>query len=328
MTTTRNPTIGAVVIGRNEGQRLIDCLASMQSEASRLVYVDSGSTDGSVEAARAAGAEVVLLDTSEPFTAARARNAGFRALMARDAPPDYVQFVDGDCTLEPGWLTHAARALDDNPDIAIITGWRAEKNPEASIYNAMCDFEWHRPAGDIQACGGDMMVRRPVYLALDGFNPRVIAAEDDEFCVRVRKAGHRVHRLPIPMTHHDANMTRLAQWWRRAVRSGHGFAQVGDLHPEHFVAERRRVWLYGGVLPFLGLVGAVLSPPLFLAVVLIYLASYTRTVWGLRKAGLPLPVALRHSVLLSLSKAPNLIGSMRYWKRKRRGWDMEIIEYK
>ena len=323
-----NSTIGAVVIGRNEGQRLVNCLASMKGEAERLVYVDSGSTDQSVAAARAAGAEVVLLDTSEPFTAARARNAGFQALATGPNPPDYVQFVDGDCRLEPGWLTHAALALDDTPNIGIITGWRAEIHPDASVYNAMCDFEWHRPAGDIDACGGDMMVRRPLFEQLEGFNPRVIAAEDDEFCTRMRKSGHRVHRLPIPMTHHDAAMTRFSQWWQRAIRSGHGFAQVGDLHPDHFRNERRRAWLFGGVLPFFLIVGAVMSLPLLLLVLLAYFASYVRTVEGLRKAGLPLKTALHHSVLLFLSKFPNLIGMSRYWKRKRRGWDMEIIEYK
>jgi GT2 family glycosyltransferase len=321
-------TVGAVVIGRNEGQRLINCLASMQGEATRLVYVDSGSTDGSVEEARKVGAEIVLLDTSEPFTAARARNAGYQALATGPNPPDYIQFVDGDCTLEPGWLTHAAHALDETADIGIITGWRAEIHPQASVYNAMCDFEWHRPAGDIDACGGDMMVRRSLFEKLDGFNPRVIAAEDDEFCVRVRKTNARVHRLPIPMTYHDAAMLRFTQWWQRAIRSGHGFAQVGDLHPDHFVNERRRVLLFGAVLPFLGIVGAVLFPWLLLTVVLIYFASYVRTVEGLRKAGLGLKTALHHGVMLFLSKFPNLIGSMRYWKRKRRGWDMEIIEYK
>ncbi len=325
MTTS---TIGAVVIGRNEGQRLINCLASMQREAMRLIYVDSGSTDGSLNAARAAGAEIVILDTSEPFTAARARNAGFDALVSVANPPDYVQFVDGDCTLEPGWLTHAARALDESPDIGIITGWRSEIHPKASIYNELCEFEWHRPAGDIAACGGDMMVRRPLFQALGGFNSHVIAAEDDEFCVRVRKHGARVHRLPIPMTHHDANMTRFSQWWQRATRSGHGFAQVGDLHPDHFVKERRRVWLYGAVLPLFGLIGAVVFPWLLVAVLLVYLASFIRTVEGLRKDGLHLKSALHHGVLLFLSKFPNLIGAARYWKRKRRGWDMEIIEYK
>ncbi|KPP85349.1 MAG: putative glycosyltransferase [Rhodobacteraceae bacterium HLUCCO07] len=325
---TRDPVIGAVVIGRNEGQRLVNCLASMQGEARRLVYVDSGSTDGSVEEARKAGAEVVLLDTGEPFTAARARNAGFAVLTADLPPPDYVQFVDGDCTLEPGWLTHAARALDEAPDIGIITGWRAEIEPHASIYNEMCDYEWHRPTGDIDACGGDMMVRRDLFARLEGFDPHVIAAEDDELCVRVRDAGFRVHRLPLPMTHHDAAMHSFAQWWQRAIRSGHGFAQVGDLHPGHFVKERRRVWLFGAVLPFLAIVGAVMSWPLLLAVLALYSLSYVRTVRGLRRAGLPLATAMRHSVLLFLSKFPNLIGAMRYHKRKRRGWDMEIIEYK
>lgn len=326
---TRPSTIGAVIIGRNEGQRLINCLASMKDETARLVYVDSGSTDGSVDEARKAGAEVVELDTSRPFTAARARNAGFDVLAyGPNPPPDYVQFVDGDCTLEQGWLTHAAKALDTHPDIGIITGWRAEIDPSASVYNALCDFEWHRPAGDIDACGGDMMVRRTLFESLGGFDSKVIAAEDDELCVRVRKSGYRVHRLPIPMTHHDAAMFSFSQWWQRAIRSGHGFAQVGDLHPSHFVNERRRVWLFGALLPLLGLVGLVLFPWLFALVVLAYFTSYVRTVEGLRKADLPFKTALHHSALLFLSKFPNLIGVSRYWKRKRRGWDMEIIEYK
>jgi len=47
--------IDAVVIGRNEGERLVACLASLGGEIRRAVYVDSGSTDGSVAAARAAG---------------------------------------------------------------------------------------------------------------------------------------------------------------------------------------------------------------------------------------------------------------------------------
>ncbi|PIE12987.1 MAG: glycosyl transferase [Rhodobacterales bacterium] len=320
--------IGAVVIGRNEGQRLINCLASMKGEARVVIYVDSGSTDESVAEARKVGAEVVELDTTTPFTAARARNAGFQALMARPDAPDYVQFVDGDCTLEPGWITHAAAFLDDNGDVGIVTGWRAELHPEASVYNAMCDFEWHRPAGDIHACGGDMMVRTDLFEQVGGFNPRVIAAEDDEFCIRIRKSGHRVHRLPIPMTHHDANMHSFGQWWQRAIRSGHGFAQVGDLHPDHFRGERRRMWLYGAILPLFGIIGMVLFWPLLALVLAAYGLSYLRTVQGLLRAGMALRPALHHSVLLSLSKFPNLSGAMTYHKRKRRGWDMEIIEYK
>lgn len=64
--------VGAVVIGRNEGQRLRLCLTSIIGAVERLVYVDSGSTDGSVALARAMGAEVVELDAAVSFTAARA----------------------------------------------------------------------------------------------------------------------------------------------------------------------------------------------------------------------------------------------------------------
>ena len=58
-------TLAAVVIGRNEGDRLVRCLTSLKGQAAPVVYVDSGSTDGSVERARDMGAEVVSLDMSQ-----------------------------------------------------------------------------------------------------------------------------------------------------------------------------------------------------------------------------------------------------------------------
>jgi len=325
---TSLPRIGAVVIGRNEGQRLVNCLTSMQGEVDLLIYVDSGSSDGSLQAAEALGAETVLLSADVPFTAARARNAGFEKIMARPDAPDFVQFVDGDCTLEAGYLTHAAEALAADARLGLVTGWRAEIYPEASIYNEMCHFEWHRPAGEIMACGGDMMVRARAFEEVGGFNPEVIAAEDDEFCTRLRKAGHKLMRLPIPMTHHDANMTRFSEWWSRAVRTGHGFEQVNDLHPDYFVRERRRMWVYGGVLPLLALIGAVLFWPLLALVFGLYAVSYVRTVRGLVRDGLIRDRARRHAFYLFLSKFPNIMGAATYRKRKRRGSAMEIIEYK
>src|SRR5690606_22852912 len=105
------------------GERLVRCLASLTGAAGRVVYVDSGSTDGSVEAARRAGAEVVTLDLSVPFTAARARNAGLARLSEGGMPP-LVQFVDGDCELQPGWIPAARAFLDGHPDVAVVCGRR------------------------------------------------------------------------------------------------------------------------------------------------------------------------------------------------------------
>jgi len=153
---------GAVVIGRNEGKRLERCLTSLAPQVDCLVYVDSGSQDNSVAFAKSVGAQVVELDTSVPFTAARARNAGFKAL-ATQSDVDLVQFIDGDCGVEPDWIAAAEEALQTQPKRAVVTGWRREIFPDNSIYNDLCDLEWARPAGPIAACGGDMMVRRTTH---------------------------------------------------------------------------------------------------------------------------------------------------------------------
>lgn len=321
-------TIGAVAIGRNEGQRLRRCLTSLVGQCDRIVYVDSGSTDGSADLAHSIGAIVVALDTSIPFTAARARNAGFAALQTA-GPVDYVQFVDGDCAVAPGWVKAARDLLDSNPAIGIATGWRTETDPDRNIFHEMIEVEWHRPAGDIRSCGGDMMVRATAFAAVKGFNSRIIASEDEEFCLRVQDVGLRVHRLPMIMTRHDADMTRFGQWWRRTVRSGHGFAEVGGIQPSHFLAERRRVWFYGGFCPLLLIGGPVFGLwPIALLALGAYFYNWFRTMQGLRRTGQPLAQASRHAVFLTLSKIANMQGMLTYYLRRLRGADMQIIEYK
>lgn len=316
--------VDVVLIGRNEGARLVAALASVRGQARQIVYVDSGSTDGSLREAEKAGARIVRLDMTRPFTAARARNAGFDAL----ENPEIVQFIDGDCTLVPGYLDAARAHLEANPHLGLVTGWRSEMFPDASIYNAICDWEWHRPAGQIMACGGDMMVRAEAWRGVGGMNPAVIAAEDDEFCTRLRKAGWRLERLPREMTRHNAAMLRFGQWWRRAVRTGHGFAQVGHLHPEYFRTERRRVLIFALALPLLFLLGLAVWPPLGLAVLALYVVSHLRSIRGLRADGLSPRMAHRLALLLTLSKFPNLVGMTRFHLRRLRGADMRIIEYK
>ena len=318
--------LAIIAIGRNEGERLRACLTSLQGADARILYVDSGSTDDSVEFARGLGIKVVELDQDTPFTAARARNAGVAAL--GEDLPDFIHFIDGDCVLVEGWLETGLAAIEADPQLGIVTGWRREIAPEASIYNAICDHEWQRPAGPITACGGDMLVRSEAFQAAGGFNPEVIAAEDDEFCLRVAMSGYTLLRLPHDMTRHDAHMHRFSQWWQRAVRNGHGFAQLGTLHPNHLTRERMRVLVFALILPALALIGAFITPWLLLGVVAVYLGSYLRTWLGLRQAGMATGLAAHQALFLSLSKFPNLIGMARFHLRKRRGADMQIIEYK
>jgi len=262
-----------VVIGRNEGERLRRCLHSLGRLASQVVYVDSGSTDGSVEASRAMGADVVELDMRVPFTAARARNEGYRRLRALATDAGYVQFVDGDCELVAGWLEKAARFLDEHPGVAAVCGRLREKFPERTVYNMLCDIEWDRPAGEAKACGGNSMMRAGAFESVGGFRADVIAGEEPELCVRLRAAGWRICAWAKKMALHDAAMTRFGQWWKRSKRNGHAFAEGAWLHgapPErHYVREARRALMWGVLLPVVIVTAAVMNP-LWLGLALIY----------------------------------------------------------
>jgi glycosyltransferase involved in cell wall biosynthesis len=219
-------SLGIVVIGRNEGDRLERCLRSVLRGADAVVYADSGSTDGSVARALALGADVVELDASAPFTAARGRNAGFDRLMSAHPGIDLVQVVDGDCEVQPGWLAAATAFLEAHPDVAVVCGRRRERFPEASPWNQLADVEWDTPVGESQACGGDAMIRADAWRRAGGYDPTLIAGEDPEFCWRIRRDGGRIVRLDAEMTLHDAALHRVGQWWRRQSRSGHAYAET------------------------------------------------------------------------------------------------------
>jgi glycosyltransferase involved in cell wall biosynthesis len=254
---TAGRRVGVVAIGRNEGERLRRCLVSAIPLADQVVYVDSGSTDGSTDMARRLGAHVVDLDMSRPFTAARARNAGFEAMRSRDPAVELVQFVDGDCEIAPGWPAAAVAALDQHADVAVVCGRRRERYPQASVYNRLCDLEWDTPVGDALACGGDALIRASALAEVGGYDGGLIAGEEPDLCLRLRRRKHRILRIPDEMTVHDAAMTRFGQWWKRSVRAGHAFAEGAARHgrsPErHWVRETRSLVVWGGVLPLAAL---------------------------------------------------------------------------
>lgn len=316
--------VDAVVIGRNEGARLVTCLTALRGQVRRMVYVDSGSTDGSVEAARALGAEVVALDLSQPFTAARARNRGLAALDAEAA--DLVQFVDGDCEVRPGWIAQGVAVLDGAPDVAVVCGRRRERHPEASVYNRLCDAEWDTPVGEARACGGDALMRVAAVRAVGGYRDDLIAGEEPELCLRLRRAGWRILRIDAEMTLHDAAILRLRQWWRRSRRAGHAFAEGAALHgagPErHWVRETRRALAWGAALP-VATVAAGLIHPAGWGLLLAWPAQVLRL--ALRDAA---PGRWERAAFTTLAKLPEAQGALSYMLSRRLKKRTQLIEYK
>lgn len=318
----------AVVIGRNEGERLKRCLRSLHG-AELVVYVDSGSTDGSVEAAADAGCVVIELDLTLPFTAARARNAGFARVCELRPDIPFVQFIDGDCELAPGWVACAVKFLDKHERVAAVAGRRRERNPSHSVYNLLCDWEWDGLVGLVRSIGGDAMMRKSAIENVGGFREDLIAGEEPELCVRLRSKGWQIWRLENEMTAHDAAMSRFSQWWVRSSRAGYAYANGAYLHgrlPERFnVWETRRAWLWGLCIPLFGVAAVLLFGWYGFAVFLIYpvqmLRQFVRTGGSFHRRAIM-------AVFQVLARFPEMTGQAKFFIDLAARRRPKLIEYK
>jgi cellulose synthase/poly-beta-1,6-N-acetylglucosamine synthase-like glycosyltransferase len=327
--------ISTVVIGRNEGSRLDRCLASLTAMrldgfTTETIYVDSGSTDESVGVAVTRGARVIALRSPRP-TAALGRNAGWRA-----ASGSIVLFLDGDTILHPDFVADSLAAFND-PTIAVVWGHRRETLATRSVYNRVLDLDWIYPAGYVPFCGGDALFLRSTLELTGGFDDTLIAGEEPELCRRITGRGLRILHVDRPMTGHDLGITRFAQYWRRATRAGHAFAEVSARfsHSEapFWLSESRRNSRNAIILIALPLLGAVCSrvarsPWPFLFSVALLLALAVRTSWKARwKSQDRIALAL-YGVHSHLQQIPIFIGQLRFWMNRRRGNRAELVEYK
>jgi len=332
--TKTNEQVAFVVIGRNEGERLKTGLLAIQSLCPQapIVYVDSGSNDDSVAFALSLNILIVELDMSVPFTAARARNAGFKKLMQTHPELSYVQFMDGDCELLSGWIEIATAELEKNGEIGIVSGRRTERFPEVSIYNELIDIEWNTPIGETLAVLGDMCVKVNVFQEIDGFDETIIAAEDDDFCLRAKKAGYMTYRLDAAMSLHDANILHISQWYQRAKRGGHGYANIYHLHGKsplkYFQRQIKSVLFWGLLIPLTFLISLFFVPWLAALIFCVYVAFVAKTVIRRWMDGTPFKTALYYGVLIYTGKIPEFMGILQYCKNHLLSRKHQLIEYK
>lgn len=330
-----NTASGCVAIGRNEGDRLVACLQSALRDYSPVIYVDSGSTDGSVEAARSLGCECVSLDMSVAFTAARARNAGLEKLLSLWPDARFVQFVDGDCEIAQGWCEAALNRIEGDERCAVVCGRRRERFPERSIFNRLCDIEWDTPIGTADACGGDSLMRIEALKAVGGFDGSLIAGEEPELCLRLRRQGWTIERINAEMTLHDAAMTRFTQWWRRTRRAGFAYALGAAKHgaspDRHWCRETVRILFWGIVLPAVAMiVAAITSWVVLLAIPAAFAWSAARTFRDTRSrgSGRSSSDAALYAASIACGRVPEAVGVLEYAWMRIRGQARGIIEYK
>ena len=325
-----------VVIGRNEGDRLIRCLDSLKRHlpsAVPIIYVDSGSTDNSVAAAQARGISVIELDMSIPFTGARARNKGFEHLIQQHPQTRYVQFIDGDCELLPNWIGAATTALKQSNQLAVVFGRLRERFPEASPYNQLADMEWDVPLGEANACGGISLMRVASVQAVGGFNEAMICGEEPELCIRLRQRGWKLRRIDADMALHDIDMHRFGQWWKRSVRGGWAVAEGAAMYgatPEQYMHQQSiSGWLWGAVLPVVAIAAAgITHGATFLALFAAYDLLLFKIYQYRQAKGEGQKKSFLYAFFCTISKVPQAIGQAKYWINRWQQKPATLIEYK
>lgn len=332
--TSETPLLSVVVIGRNEGPRLLRCLESVRNMKDpggkvEIIYVDSSSTDASCEVACHMGARVVSVLPSRP-TAALGRNAGWRASTGR-----FVLFLDGDTILHPAFASESLQNFES--DIAIILGNRREIHPEASMFNRVLDLDWISAAGNVDSCGGDALVRREALEAANGYDENLIAGEEPEMCRRLRGLNWKILHVDRPMTGHDLAMTRWFQYSRRAMRTGYAYAEVSrrfrgsglpfwEFEARH---NRNRALVQAAIIAS-ALLASVISRtgwPIG-AALLLFLALSLRTANMVAWKTPSLSTRFLYGMHSHLQQIPIYIGQLQYWRDHRSGRARGLIEYK
>jgi cellulose synthase/poly-beta-1,6-N-acetylglucosamine synthase-like glycosyltransferase len=292
--------------------------------------VDSGSSDGSVSLATAMGAETISLRSARP-TAALGRNAGWKG-----ARGEFILFLDGDTVLDPHFVSDALPEFL-TPSIAVIWGHRREIYPRASLYNRVLDLDWVYAPGLTPFCGGDALFRRSVLEATGGFDDTLIAGEEPELCRRILSLGGQILHVDHAMTGHDLNMHKFRQYWKRATRAGHAFAEVSSRYADtpnpFWLAEARANRTRASILvilPFLALaVGAYLKSiwPISLLAAMLSLIVI-RTARKARWKTSDRLALLLYGVHSHFQQIPILIGQLQYRLSRCRGTRTALVEYK
>jgi cellulose synthase/poly-beta-1,6-N-acetylglucosamine synthase-like glycosyltransferase len=328
-----NPSIDVVVVGRNEGVRLVRCLESVaqanRDSAFEVIYVDSASSDNSVALAADAGARTITLPPG-PTTAARGRNAGWRA-----GHGEFVLFLDGDTLLAPEFLPRAIEEFAD-PQVAVVWGHRRELKPEASLYNCVLDLDWIYRVGVTEFCGGDALMRRSVLAAVNGYDERLIAGEEPEMCRRMRLLGYQILHIDCPMTGHDLAIYSWRQYWRRALRAGFAYASMAQRFAGSdaplWTGESRKNLIQAPLMVAVPVTALFLSwglrswlpVALLLALVCLVISrTMLKVAWKSRNNWL---TCFFYSVHSHLQQLPIFVGQLKFFKQGGRG--QGLIEYK
>jgi len=205
--------ISVVIPAYNEEKYLPKCLDSLRRQAFpssqfEIIVADNGSTDRTIQIALDYGATVVH---EEVKGVARARQRGFAA-----AEGEIIASTDADAIVPPDWLATIARIFDADPTLGGVTG------PVYFYDGTWLDRWYYRHVNTNfvwvtflirRGCfsGNNFAVRREPFFAVNGFDLKMLSAEDADLALRMRKKTKTRFRRELVLSV-SARRARQGYW--------------------------------------------------------------------------------------------------------------------
>jgi glycosyltransferase involved in cell wall biosynthesis len=187
--------VTVVIIGKNEALHLRRTFASVCKVAKNIIFVDSDSIDNSIDIAKEFNIPVILKVKASYGTAALSRSIG-----ATFAKTEYIQFLDGDETIEESWLPKAIPFLEKNHEIGGVHGFKKVfKENDKDFYILSDGKDW-----EPDYLQGAFLIKRAVYEASGGMETRIFGEEERDLYLRVKSKGFKLmHKNELMASHYD-----------------------------------------------------------------------------------------------------------------------------
>ena len=182
-----------VIIGRNEAANLPRTFESVLKVTENIVFVDSNSSDNSIEIAKKYGIARIIKVVSSNGTAALSRAKG-----AREVTTPFIHFLDGDETLEPGWLESALEKINSSELICGVHGYKKVYKENDSDFVILADQKDWEP----DYLQGAFLIERQVYEEAGGMETRIFGEEERDLYVRVKALGKQIWYIHHLMAGH------------------------------------------------------------------------------------------------------------------------------
>jgi GT2 family glycosyltransferase len=252
--------VTAVLVSHDGSRWLPECLAALAAQRrppQRVVAVDTGSDDRSVELLTAALGESAVLSQPRETAFATAVQVGLDAFEGAPAPPglsgqaqEWVWVLHDDCAPEPAALDELLARAEESPSASVlgpkVVSWDRARlleigitvdgsgRRETGLEPREVDQGQHDDVTDVLAVGtAGMLVRREVWERLGGLDPTLALFGDDiDFGWRVNAAGGAVLIAPRAVVRHAAALTTggrspgAVTGSRRAAARHHGMLVV------------------------------------------------------------------------------------------------------